>query len=200
VAIVGGSKVSSKLEVLDALTEKVDALIVGGGIANTFLAANGVGVGRSLHEPALLDAARRIQAKVQVPLPVDVVVGNSLSPGGQSRISPINAVRDDEMILDIGPQTQARCSEIITPAGTIIWNGPVGVFELPAFSAGTRAIAATVARNEGFSIAGGGDTLAAIEQFGIADQVSYISTGGGAFLEFVEGKALPAVVALQARS
>jgi phosphoglycerate kinase len=200
VAIVGGSKVSSKLEVLDALSEKVDALIVGGGIANTFLAASGVRVGRSLHEPALLDAARRIQAKVQVPLPVDVVVGNSLSPGGQARISPINAVRDDEMILDIGPQTQAKCSEIITPAGTIIWNGPVGVFELPAFSAGTRAIADTVARNEGFSIAGGGDTLAAIEQFGITDQVSYISTGGGAFLEFVEGKALPAVVALQARS
>lgn len=200
VAIVGGSKVSTKLEVLDALSEKVDALIVGGGIANTFLAANGIKVGNSLYEPALLDAARRIQTKVQVPLPIDVVVGHSLGPESQAVIKQIDAVLEDEMILDIGPQTQAIFAEIVKPAGTIIWNGPVGVFELPGFSAGTRAIAESVGSNRGFSIAGGGDTLAAIEQFGITDQVSYISTGGGAFLEFVEGKALPAVTALQARS
>lgn len=200
VAIVGGSKVSTKLEVLDALSEKVDALIVGGGIANTFLAANGIKVGKSLYEPALLEAARRIQTKVQVPLPVDVVVGHSLGPESQALIKHIDAVAEDEMILDIGPQTQAAFAEIIKPAGTIIWNGPVGVFELPGFSAGTRAIAESVGSNQGFSIAGGGDTLAAIEQFGISDQVSYISTGGGAFLEFVEGKALPAVTALQVRS
>jgi len=200
VAIVGGSKVSTKLEVLDALSEKVDALIVGGGIANTFLAASGIRVGNSLYEPALLDAARRIQTKVKVPLPTDVVVGQSLGPESEARIKQVDAVSEDEMILDIGPQTQAIFAEIIKPAGTIIWNGPVGVFELPRFSAGTRAVADSVASNQGFSIAGGGDTLAAIGQFGITDQVSYISTGGGAFLEFVEGKALPAVTALQARS
>jgi len=200
VAIVGGSKVSTKLEVVDALSEKVDALIVGGGIANTFLAASGIRVGNSLYEPALLDAARRIQTKVKVPLPTDVVVGQSLGPESEARIKQVDAVSEDEMILDIGPQTQAIFAEIIKPAGTIIWNGPVGVFELPRFSAGTRAVADSVASNQGFSIAGGGDTLAAIGQFGITDQVSYISTGGGAFLEFVEGKALPAVTALQARS
>ncbi|MBT8040369.1 MAG: phosphoglycerate kinase [Xanthomonadales bacterium] len=201
-AIVGGSKVSTKLSVLETLLDKVDEMIVGGGIANTFIAASGHGVGKSLYEPDLLhDAQRLIQKAHQkggsIPIPRDVVVARAFEENAEATVRKVDQVRDDEMILDIGPLTAAEYSEIIAGAGTIIWNGPVGVFEFRNFAAGTRAMAEAIARSSAYSIAGGGDTLAAIDQFGIREDISYISTGGGAFLEFVEGKTLPAVAALE---
>src|SRR5215467_5869080 len=205
VAIVGGSKVSTKLTVLEALLEKVDKLIVGGGIANTFLAATGVDVGRSLCETEMLDVARRLMDKArardaQIPLPTDVVVGREVAATAHADVRPVDQVRRDEMILDIGPDTADRCSALLQTAGTIIWNGPVGVFEFEQFGEGTRTIAAGIARSKAFSLAGGGDTLAAIEKYGVEDGISYVSTGGGAFLEFVEGKTLPAVAVLEQRA
>jgi phosphoglycerate kinase len=205
VAIVGGSKVSTKLTVLESLLEKVDKLIVGGGIANTFLAATGVGVGKSLHEAEMLDVARRLMAKAkarstEIPLPTDVVVAKEFAATAHADVRTIHDVRNDEMILDIGPDTADRFSELVQSAGTIIWNGPVGVFEFEQFGEGTRAIAHAIARSKAFSLAGGGDTLAAIEKYNIEDGISYISTGGGAFLEFVEGKTLPAVAVLEERA
>ncbi len=203
VAIVAGSKVSTKLTILKSLSEKVDQLIVGGGIANTFLAASGLPIGRSLAEPDLVGEARSIMEAMSargasVPLPVDVVVANELSAHARGNKVPADAVGPDDMILDIGPKTAAMLSGIIAEAGTIVWNGPVGVFEYPQFAGGTRTLAAAIAHSPGFSIAGGGDTLAAIS--GITDQIDYISTGGGAFLEFLEGRVLPAVEALEARA
>ena len=205
VAIVGGSKVSTKLMVLEALLDKVDKLIVGGGIANTFLAATGVDVGRSLCETEMLDVARRLMDKArardaEIPLPTDVVVGREFAATAHADVRPVSEVRADEMILDIGPDTADRCSALLQSAGTVIWNGPVGVFEFEQFGEGTRTIALGVARSKAFSLAGGGDTLAAIEKYGVEDGISYISTGGGAFLEFVEGKTLPAVAILEQRA
>ncbi|HWX68409.1 MAG TPA: phosphoglycerate kinase [Steroidobacteraceae bacterium] len=205
VAIVGGSKVSTKLMVLESLLDKVDQLIVGGGIANTFLAAAGVNVGRSLCEMEMLDVARRLMDKARardarIPLPTDVVVGREFAATAHADVRPVAEVRRDEMILDIGPDTADRCSALLQAAGTIIWNGPVGVFEFEQFGEGTRTIASGVARSKAFSLAGGGDTLAAIEKYGVEDGISYISTGGGAFLEFVEGKTLPAVAVLEQRA
>jgi len=203
VAIVGGSKVSTKLTVLDALADIVDCLIVGGGIANTFIAAAGHGVGKSLYEPDMLDIARDLAAseddRAEIPVPTDVVVADEFADvEGTTKV--VEAVSSDEMILDIGPETAARFSEIIAAAGTVIWNGPVGVFEFDSFGAGTRALSEAIAASDAFSVAGGGDTLAAIDKYGVADRISYISTGGGAFLEFVEGKTLPAVEILEKRS
>ena len=205
VAIVGGSKVSTKLTVLESLLEKVDKLIVGGGIANTFLAASGVRVGKSLHEAEMLDVARRLTAKAQqrgteIPLPTDVVVAKEFAATAHADVRGVNDVRPEEMILDIGPDTADRFSALLQSAGTIIWNGPVGVFEFEQFGEGTRGIALAIARSKAFSLAGGGDTLAAIEKYNIEDGISYISTGGGAFLEFVEGKTLPAVAVLEERA
>lgn len=200
VAIVGGAKVSTKLEVLDALAQIADRIIVGGGIANTFIAAAGHPVGKSLYEPDLLDAARRIAAKVDVPLPVDVVVGRRLDADEPGEVKAIGEVGDDEMILDIGPETARQWAAGLKEAGTILWNGPVGVFEHDQFGEGTRVLAEAIAASPAFSIAGGGDTLAAIEKYGVGDGISYISTGGGAFLEFVEGKTLPAVAMLARRA
>ncbi len=199
VAIVGGSKVSTKLEVLEALSQKVDTLIVGGGIANTFIAASGHGVGRSLYEPALVDAAKRISARVHVPQVIDVVVSDRLDASAQAVVKAVDAVLDEDMILDLGPQTMAAVLPMIQGAATIIWNGPLGVFEFEAFAGGTRALTEAIAASTAFSLAGGGDTLAAIDTFGVTESISYISTGGGAFLEFVEGKTLPAIAALEAR-
>jgi phosphoglycerate kinase len=204
-AIVGGAKVSTKLELLSSLLPKVDQLIVGGGIANTFLAALGHPVGKSLHEPDLLDAARAIVAQAErqgahIPLPTDVVVADRFSADATPRVTRVEGVAADEMILDIGPDTAAAYARLVAEAGTVIWNGPVGVFEFEAFAAGTRALAEAIAGSNAFSIAGGGDTLAAVDGFGVADRIGYISTGGGAFLEFCEGKELPAVAALRARS
>ncbi len=204
-AVVGGSKVSTKLTVLESLGNKTDQLIVGGGIANTFIAAAGYSVGKSLYEPGLLDAAKDLmdkakQAGADIPVPLEVVVAKAFSATATATTKAVDCVADDEMILDIGPQTAAIYHELIAAAGTVIWNGPVGVFEFPAFSAGTRSLAESIAASSAYSIAGGGDTLAAIDQFGIRDDVGYISTGGGAFLEYVEGKSLPAVAALQARA
>ncbi|HUJ53348.1 MAG TPA: phosphoglycerate kinase [Steroidobacteraceae bacterium] len=205
VAVVGGSKVSTKLLVLESLLDKVDKLIVGGGIANTFLAAGGIDVGKSLCETEMLDVARRLMDKArardtEIPLPTDVVVGREFAATAHADVRPVGEVRRDEMILDIGPDTADRCSALLQSAGTIIWNGPVGVFEFEQFGEGTRAIALGVARSKAFSLAGGGDTLAAIEKYGVEDSISYISTGGGAFLEFVEGKTLPAVAMLEQRA
>ena len=205
VAIVGGSKVSTKLTVLESLLEKVDKLIVGGGIANTFLAATGVGVGKSLHEAEMLDVARRLMAKakargIEIPLPTDVVVAKEFAATAHADVRTVHDVRGDEMILDIGPDTADRFSELVQSAGTIVWNGPLGVFEFEQFGEGTRAISLAIARSKAFSLAGGGDTLAAIEKYNIEDGISYISTGGGAFLEFVEGKTLPAVAVLEERA
>jgi phosphoglycerate kinase len=205
VAIVGGSKVSTKLTVLESLLEKVDKLIVGGGIANTFLAATGVGVGKSLHEAEMLDVALRLMAKAkargtEIPLPTDVVVAKEFAATAHADVRTVHDVRGDEMILDIGPDTSDRFSELVQTAGTIIWNGPLGVFEFEQFGEGTRAISLAIARSKAFSLAGGGDTLAAIEKYNIEDGISYISTGGGAFLEFVEGKTLPAVAVLEERA
>ena len=206
-AIVAGSKVSTKLDVLTSLSTLCDQLIVGGGIANTFLAAAGFPVGKSLCEHDLLDTARAIAAKVSVPLPTDVVVAEVTGPIDdffafvQAATPVVKAVADvgpNDMILDVGPETAARFAELLKAAKTILWNGPVGVFEVDAFGAGTKALSLAIAESDAFSIAGGGDTLAAIDKYGVADRVSYISTGGGAFLEFVEGKVLPAVAALEA--
>ncbi len=203
-AIVGGSKVSTKLAVLDVLMSKVDQLIVGGGIANTFIAASGYDVGKSLYEPDLIHAAQRFIRKAhklggEIPIPKDVVVAKEFSKDAEAIVRSVDEVQDDEMILDIGPLTAVDYAAMIQGAGTVIWNGPVGVFEFEQFSGGTRAIADAVEVAEAYSIAGGGDTLAAIEQFDVTDGVSYISTGGGAFLEYVEGKKLPAIAALEAR-
>ena len=204
IAIVGGSKVSTKLEVLSALAAKVDVLIPGGGIANTLLAARGANMGRSLYEADMLGFASQLLdaefGEVDIPLPTDVVVGPSLDDDAKGTVKDIADIADSDMVLDIGPQTAAGYSNALSDAGTILWNGPVGVFEHPEFAAGTKSLAAAVAASPAFSIAGGGDTLAAIEQFGITDQVSYISTGGGAFLEYVQGKKLPAVEILEARA
>jgi phosphoglycerate kinase len=197
-AIVGGSKVSTKLSVLAELAKKVDRLIVGGGIANTFLLAAGKPIGRSLAEPDLVAEAKKILATGKVLLPSDVVVARSLE--GEGTVKSVDAVQPDEMILDIGPKAARAYAEELAKAGTIVWNGPVGVFEKPQFAKGTEALARAVADAKGFSIAGGGDTVAAINQFGIADRIDYISTAGGAFLEFLEGKTLPAVAALEARA
>ncbi len=199
VAIVGGAKVSTKIEVLEALSDKVDQLIVGGGIANTFLAAAGKPVGKSLCEHELTDVAVGLMAKCDIPLPTDVVVGNEFSEQAEATLKSADSVTDGDMIFDIGPETSARLAAILQDAGTIIWNGPVGVFEFDQFGAGTESIARAIAANKGFSIAGGGDTLAAVDKYAIADDVSYISTGGGAFLEYVEGKTLPAVAMLEER-
>jgi len=205
VAIVAGSKVSTKLTVLESLLAKVDKLIVGGGIANTFLAATGVNVGKSLHEAEMLDVARKLlaQAKAkgtEIPLPTDVVVAREFAATAHADVRPVAKVKPDEMILDIGPDSAEALAKVIESAGTIVWNGPVGVFEFDQFGEGTKAIASAVARSKAFSLAGGGDTLAAIEKYGVEDGISYISTGGGAFLEFVEGKTLPAVAILEARA
>ncbi|MGB8711770.1 MAG: phosphoglycerate kinase, partial [Onishia taeanensis] len=197
VAIVGGSKVSTKLDVLTALSEKCDQLIVGGGIANTFIAAAGYNVGKSLHEADLVDQAKALMAKVEIPLPTDVVVATEFSESAEAVTKPVDQVADNEMILDIGPDTASRLGGLLKDAGTILWNGPVGVFEIDQFGKGTQALSKAIAESNGFSIAGGGDTLAAIDKYDIADKVSYISTGGGAFLEYVEGKTLPAVTALR---
>ena len=200
VAIVGGAKVSTKLEVLDALAEVADRIIVGGGIANTFIAAAGHPVGKSLHEADLLDAARRIAAKVEVPLPVDVMVGKRFDEAEEAVVKRLDEVAEDDMIFDIGPETARQWAAGLKDAGTILWNGPVGVFEFDQFGEGTRVLAEAIAASDGFSIAGGGDTLAAIDKYGVTDGISYISTGGGAFLEFVEGKTLPAVAVLASRA
>jgi phosphoglycerate kinase len=204
VAIVGGSKVSTKLTVLDALADVVDCLIVGGGIANTFIAAAGHGVGKSLYEPDMLDTARDLirnkDDRAEIPVPSDVVVAEEFSADADATTKVVDVVAADELILDIGPDTTARFADIIASAGTIIWNGPVGVFEFDQFGAGTKALAEAIAASDAFSVAGGGDTLAAIDKYGVADKISYISTGGGAFLEFVEGKTLPAVAILEERA
>ncbi|MDY6830126.1 MAG: phosphoglycerate kinase [Pseudomonadota bacterium] len=199
-AVVGGAKVSTKLTVLESLSQVVDQLIPGGGIANVFLAAAGHPIGRSLCEADLIEAARQLMERVEIPLPTDVVVAQEFSEQASATIKPVAAVADDDMILDIGPETAARYAALCAEAGTIIWNGPVGVFEFPQFAAGTHTLAEAIADSKAFSIAGGGDTLAAVDQFGVAERISYISTGGGAFLEYVEGKTLPAVEMLQARA
>jgi phosphoglycerate kinase len=198
-AIVGGSKVSTKLTVLESLAQQCDSLIVGGGIANTFLAAAGYPVGKSLCEHDMLDTARALMRATSIPLPVDVVVATAFDQDAEATVKLASEVSDEDMILDIGPQAAQAIAEQLMKAGTILWNGPVGVFEFEQFSGGTRTVAQAIAASDGFSLAGGGDTLAAIDQFGIADNVSYISTGGGAFLEYVEGKTLPAVAMLTAR-
>ncbi|MGV8931435.1 MAG: phosphoglycerate kinase [Luteimonas sp.] len=203
-AIVAGSKVSTKLELLSSLVGKVDQLIVGGGIANTFIAAQGFDVGKSLYEADLIDVAKQIMADAKargadIPVPTDVVVASQFSATAPATVKAVDAVSASDMILDIGPETAARYAIMIGNAGTVVWNGPVGVFEFDAFGTGTQTLARAIAASKAFSIAGGGDTLAAVDKYGIADEVSYISTGGGAFLEFLEGKTLPAVAALEAR-
>jgi phosphoglycerate kinase len=205
VAIVAGSKVSTKLQVLEALLDKVDKLIVGGGIANTFLAATGVRIGKSLCEKDMLGMARTLLERArargaEIPLPVDVVVAREFAATAHADVRPVGQVAEDELILDIGPDTAEQFDAILKDAGTIIWNGPVGVFEFDQFGEGTKAIANAIASSKSFSLAGGGDTLAAIEKYGVEDGISYISTGGGAFLEFVEGKTLPAVAVLEQRA
>jgi len=200
VAIVGGSKVSTKLTVLETLSDKVDQLVVGGGIANTFLAAAGKPVGKSLCEHDLVPAARSLMAKTSIPLPVDVVTGREFSESAEAELKSAEDVGEDDMIFDIGPRAAAAIAAILSEAGTILWNGPVGVFEFDQFGAGTETLSRAIADSSAFSLAGGGDTLAAIDKYGIADKVSYISTGGGAFLEYVEGKTLPAVAMLQRRA
>lgn len=199
-AIVGGSKVSTKLMVLKSLANKVDQLIVGGGIANTFLAAAGKPVGKSLFEADLIPAAQALMSKVNIPIPTDVIVGKEFSETAEAVVKLVDDVEEDDMIFDIGPESAKKLAEMITTMGTIIWNGPVGVFEFTQFSQGTEILARAIANSDAFSIAGGGDTLAAVDKYNIADQVSYISTGGGAFLEYVEGKQLPAVAILQNRA
>lgn len=199
-AVVGGAKVSSKLQVLESLASKVDALVVGGGIANTFLAAAGKPVGKSLVEVEMIEQARRIMAQTHIPLPVDVVVASEFKEDAVATIKAVDAVTADDMILDIGPQSAAALARAIAKASTILWNGPVGVFEFANFAKGTEAVARAIAANPGFSIAGGGETITAIEKYGIENAISYISTGGGAFLEFVQGDILPAVAILEARA
>jgi phosphoglycerate kinase len=205
VAIVAGSKVSTKLTILEALLEKVDRLIVGGGIANTFLAATGVNVGKSLCEMDMLDTCRRLLKRAsergaEIPMPTDVVVASEFAATAHADVRAVQKVRPEELILDIGPDTAERLSKLIAAAGTVLWNGPVGVFEFDQFGEGTKAIANAIAKSKAYSLAGGGDTLAAIEKYGVEDGISYISTGGGAFLEFVEGKRLPAVAVLEDRA
>lgn len=205
VAIVGGSKVSTKLTVLDSLSNKVDQLIVGGGIANTFIAAAGHEVGKSLCEDNLIDQANELtrsarEADGDMPVPIDVVCGKEFSESAAAVIKPVSEVESDDMIFDIGPRTAEQFSELLKGAGTIVWNGPVGVFEFDQFGEGTKALAHAIAESTAFSIAGGGDTVAAIDKYGVADDISYISTGGGAFLEFLEGKKLPAVSILEERA
>ena len=204
-AVIGGSKVSTKLEVLDNLSKRVDQLIIGGGIANTFLKAAGFEVGKSLHEPDLVEAAARILADAKargasIPLPVDVVVGPAFDENAPATILKVNEVRPDDMILDIGPETAAQYAVLIANAGTVVWNGPVGAFELDAFSNGTRVVAQAIADTDAYTVTGGGDSIAALEKFGLSDKVDYISTAGGAFLEVLEGKTLPAIAALEARA
>ncbi|HEX9194529.1 MAG TPA: phosphoglycerate kinase [Azonexus sp.] len=204
-AIVGGSKVSTKLSILRSLAERVDRLIVGGGIANTFMLAAGLPIGKSLAEPDLVEEARAIMKMMAdrgatVPIPTDVVVAKEFSPNAAATLRAANAVQPDEMIFDVGPETAKVIAEIVESSATIVWNGPLGVFEFPAFAAGTEALSRAIARSKGFSVAGGGDTLAAISQFKVSNDVGYISTGGGAFLEFLEGKTLPAVAILQERA
>ncbi len=204
VAIVGGSKVSTKLTVLESLSTKVDQLVVGGGIANTFVAAAGHNVGKSLYEADLIDEAKRLVTAAQsgggdIPVPTDVVVAGEFSPTATATLKDVSAVADTDMIFDIGPDSAEALAEIIKNAGTVVWNGPVGVFEFDQFGEGTKRIAQAIAESNAFSIAGGGDTLAAVDKYDIADKVSYISTGGGAFLEFLEGKELPAVAMLESR-
>ncbi|HPI94688.1 MAG TPA: phosphoglycerate kinase [Gammaproteobacteria bacterium] len=204
-AIVGGSKVSTKLTVLESLSKKVDQLIVGGGIANTFIAASGYGVGKSLYEPDLLDVARELMQKAkdegrEIPVPTDVVTAKEFSDTAEATIKMVDEVADDDMILDIGPETANKFAQMSQQAGTVVWNGPVGVFEIDQFGNGTKVLAQGIADGDGFSIAGGGDTLAAIDKYNMSDKVSYISTGGGAFLEFLEGKKLPAVEILEKRA
>ncbi|HET7221756.1 MAG TPA: phosphoglycerate kinase [Rhodanobacteraceae bacterium] len=204
-AIVAGSKVSTKLDLLQNLVQRVDQLIVGGGIANTFIAAAGHEVGKSLFEADLLDAARKVMSSASkrgadVPIPSDVVVAPKFAADAPATVKPVDQVDDEEMILDIGPDTAKRYADMIAKAGTVVWNGPVGVFEFDAFGHGTQTLARAIADSKAFSIAGGGDTLAAVDKYGIEDQVSYISTGGGAFLEFLEGKTLPAVAMLEQRA
>lgn len=200
VAIVGGSKVSTKLEVLESLSDVVDQLVVGGGIANTFLAAAGHPVGKSLYEEDLIPAAKKIAEKVHIPIPVDVVTAKEFAESAEATAKKVDDVAEDDLILDIGPQTAHIVAALMKEAKTIIWNGPLGVFEFDQFGEGTREMAEAIADSDAFSIAGGGDTLAAVDKYGITDKVSYISTGGGAFLEFVEGKVLPAVAMLEARA
>jgi phosphoglycerate kinase len=205
VAIVGGSKVSTKLTVLNSLSEKVDQLIVGGGIANTFIAAMGLPVGKSLYEPDLIEEAKRLIAAAKnagsdIPIPTDVVCAKEFSENAVATVKQVTDVETDDLILDIGPDTAKRYAEILKSAGTIVWNGPVGVFEIDQFGNGTKTLSLAIAESPAFSIAGGGDTLAAIDKYGIEDKVSYTSTGGGAFLEFIEGKELPAVAILKSRS
>lgn len=199
-AIVAGSKVSTKLDVLTSLSELCDQLIVGGGIANTFLAAAGFPVGKSLYEADLIDTAKAIAAKVSVPLPVDVVVAKAFAADAEATVKAVADVAEDDMILDIGPETAKQFAQLLKNSKTILWNGPVGVFEFDQFANGTKVLAQAIAESDAFSIAGGGDTLAAIDKYDVAEKISYISTGGGAFLEFVEGKVLPAVAILEERA
>jgi phosphoglycerate kinase len=199
VAIVAGAKVSTKLTVLSALAKKVDRLVVGGGILNTFLQAKGFPIGKSLAEAGLVEEARKIMAMTDVPLPEDVVVAGEMSARARGSVTDVRGVRADDMILDIGPKSVAKLVAIIGQAGTVVWNGPVGVFEIDQFAKGTEALARAIAASGAFSIAGGGDTLAAVAKFGVGDKMAYLSTGGGAFLEFLEGKTLPAVQALEER-
>jgi phosphoglycerate kinase len=200
VAIVAGSKVSTKLTILAALAKKVDRLIVGGGILNTFLQAKGFPIGKSLAEAGLIDEAKKIMAATDVPLPEDVVVAGEMSARARESVTDLRGVAADDMILDIGPKSAAALARMLAQAGTIVWNGPVGVFEIDQFAKGTETIARAIAESKAFTIAGGGDTIAAIHKFGVADRIGYISTAGGAFLEFLEGKTLPAVAALEARA
>ena len=200
VAIVGGSKVSTKLSVLTKLANQVDQIVVGGGIANTFLAAAGFCVGQSLMEPDLIQNAELLMSRVDIPLPTDVVVATAFSADAAAIVKQVDEVAEADWILDIGPETQASYKGMMASASTILWNGPVGVFEFPKFEGGTRALSLAIAASDGFSLAGGGDTLAAIDQFAVADKINYISTGGGAFLEFIEGKELPGVRMLKSRA
>ena len=200
VAIVGGSKVSTKLSVLTELANRVDQIVVGGGMANTFLAAAGFCVGQSLMEPDLTQNAELLMSRVDIPLPTDVVVATAFSADADAIVKQVDEVAEADLILDVGPETQASYQGMMASASTILWNGPVGVFEFPKFEGGTRALSLAIAASDGFSLAGGGDTLAAIDQFAVADKISYISTGGGAFLEFIEGKELPAVRMLKSRA
>jgi phosphoglycerate kinase len=204
-AIVGGAKVSTKLTVLDSMLDKVDQLIVGGGIANTFIAAQGYSVGKSLYEANLIDEAKALLEKAEkngasIPVPVDVVCAKAFSESAEATIKRVQDVDDDDLILDVGPQTAKQYADIVKEAGTSVWNGPLGVFEFDQFASGTKTLSQAIADSDGFSIAGGGDTLAAVDKYSITDKVSYISTGGGAFLEFLEGKALPAVTVLEKRN
>ena len=200
VAVVGGAKVSTKLAVLESLARLADSIIVGGGIANTFLLASGAQIGASLAEPDQVDVARRIMARVEVPMPVDVMTATDIDADLPARLRPRNEVGSDEMVLDVGPETARRLADVVDKAGTVLWNGPLGVFELDQFGEGTRVLAEAIASADAYSVAGGGDTLAAIAKYGVAEGMSYQSTGGGAFLEYLAGETLPAVAALERRA